>query len=207
MAGNTRRHIIELLIRQMASGFPSDDFSITPGIINQYLNSAIAFAIKNQYKEEIQLNGIESIADAVYATFSGLVITKDAVTGLYNITLPQQTVGIGAGWDISSFVMVTGSGAKLFGYPNTQRELAFLYNGAKGCNDVFFTVVKDKMEIHSCKDITKYKGRVTMIVTQSTDLDSVMNVPDTYMPIIIDYITKTLGVMMNMPVDISSDGV
>lgn len=205
--GSSRRQYCEAIQRTMAGGFPSDDFEITIPLINFYLNSAIGYAIKASYKDEIQLNGVEGVADAFYATFTGLNISKDLNTGWYNIVLPQQTVGVGAGWDITSFLMVKGSGAKLFGYPITQKEVAYLYTNPKGCNDVYFWVVKDRMNIHSCSDITKYKGIVTMLVSQSTDLDASMNVPDGYMPLIIEYMTKTLGVMMNMPIDISSDGV
>lgn len=203
----TRGQYCESIQRVMASGFPSDDFSITIPLINFYLNSAIGYAIKLNYKEEIQLNGVESVSDAFYATFNGLSITYDAKTGWYNITLPQQTMGVGAGWDISSFMMVKGSGAKLFGYPITQKEVPLLYINPKSCNDVYFWVVKNKMEIYSCKDITKYQGRVTMLVSQSNDLDVEVNIPDGYMPVITDYLIKTLGIMMNLPVDISSDAV
>lgn len=203
----TRGQICEALQRIMLGGLASDDTDLTIPYINFYLNSAIGYAIKSNYKDEIQLNGTEGVSDGFYATFSGLTITKDNNTGWYNISLPQTTVGVGAGWDISNFMMVSGSGAKIFGNPIAQKELQYLYTNPKGCNDVFFWVVKDKMNIHSCKDISKYKGMVTMLVSQSDDIDSVVSIPDGYMPLIMEYLTKALGIVMNMPVDISSDGV
>jgi hypothetical protein len=204
---STRYQYCEAIQRALAGGFVSDDSELTIPLINFYLNSAIGYAIKANYKEEIQLNGVEAVSDAFYATFTGMNITKDNATGWYNISLPQQTVGVGAGWDISSFIMVTGSGAKIIAYPITNREIAFLYETPAGCKDVFFWTVKDKMNIHACKDLTKYKGIVTMLVSQSTDLNESISVPDGYMPLIVEYMTKTLGVMMNMQMDISSDGV
>lgn len=205
--GSTRGQYCEAIQRALSGGFVSDDTELTIPLINFYLNSAIGYAIKSSYKDEIQLNGAENVADGFYATFNNLNITKDNSTGWYSISLPQQTVGVGVGWDISSFLMVKGSGAKLFGYPIAQKEIAFLYTNPKGCKDVYFWVVKDKMNIYSCDDITKYKGIVTMLVSQSTDMDSTISVPDGYMPLIIEYLIKTLGIMTNMTIDVSSDGV
>lgn len=207
MAGNTRGHIIELVMRGLASSWPSDDFWLTKNYVNQLLNSAVGFAIKTNFKDEVLINGVEGVSDAFYMMLPGLGITRDVNTGWYNVTLPQPVVGLGAGWDISTFMMVSGSGAKRFAYPITQKEVPFLYNGVKGCNDDFFWAIRDKININSCKDLTKYKGNVTMLVSQTTDLTSPMNIPDTYLPVIIDYIIKTLGAFIPMPVDISSDGV
>lgn len=208
MAATSRGVICEMIQRALLNSFMSDDSDFSLSLINQYLNAGIGVAIRTSYKDEIQINGAEGVADAFYATFTSMTITADStMPGNYLITLPQQTVGIGAGWDISSFIMVKGSGAKLIGYPITQKEVSYLYTNPKPCDGVFFWTEADRMNIHSCKDLTKYKGRVTMLVSQSNDLDSPMNIPDGYLPIIIDYMIKTLGPLLNIPIDISSDGV
>lgn len=208
MAATTRGIVCEMIQRQLSGGMISDDSDLTLAFINQFLNGGIAYAIKANYKDELQLNGTEGVADAFYATITGLTITIDVnLPGNYNISLPQPTVGVGAGWDITSFIMVRGSGSKLIGYPIAQKEISYLYTNPKPCDGVFYWVVKDKMNIHSCKDLTKYKGMITMLVTQSNDLDATINIPDGYLPVILDYMVKTLGVMLNIPIDISSDGV
>ncbi len=203
----TRRQVIELIIRQLSGGIPSQDTELTPNLVNLYLNSAIGFAVKSNYKEEVQINGIESVSDAFYATFPGITISYDDSLAQYNATLPQQAVGVGAGWDISSFIVLTPSGKKIFAHPIKPTEEAFLYRNSKPCNEVFYWLNGSKAFLHSTQDITKSKAIVRMIVSQSTNLDAEITVPDSYMPVIIDYMAKTLGIMMNMPIDISNDGV
>lgn len=208
MAATTRGIVCEMLQRVLLNSFASDDTDLTISLINQYLNSGIALAIKSSYKDELQLNGIEGVADGFYATFHGLIITADTnLPGNYIITLPQPTVGVGVGFDITAFIMVRGSGSKMIGYPIAQKEVGYLYTNPKPCDGVFFWTVNDKMNINSCKDLTKYKGIVTMLVSQSNDMDSTINIPDGYMPVIVDYMIKTFAPMLNISVDISSDGV
>ena len=203
----TRRQILETIQRLMLGGFASDDTELTQNLINQHLNAAIGYAAKTNYKEEIQLNGIENVSDAFYSSFRGIAISKDDDTGWYTATLPQQPAGIGAGWDISTFFITTGSGMKLMGHPITAREVEYLYRGKLPCDEVFYWIDGDKANMHSCQDLSKYKLSIRMISTQSTDMDASINLPDGYLPVVIEYITKTLGIQVQRPIDISSDGV
>lgn len=203
----TRRQQLEVIQRLILGGFPSDDTEITQNLIDQHLNAAIGYAVKTNYKEEIQLNGIENVADAFYSQFAGISISKDNTTGWYTATLPQQPVGVGAGWDISTFMLVTGSGAKIFAHPITPREVEFIYNTDKPCNEVFYWISGITANLHACQDITKYKANIRMISSQSSDPDSPMNIPDGYLPVVVDYVAKILGIQVNRPIDVSSDGV
>lgn len=203
----TRRMVLETIQRLMLGGMASDDTELTINLINQHLNAAIGYAAKTNYKEEIQLNGIENVSDAFYTSFTNINISKDQNTGWYNATLPQQPAGIGAGWDISGFMLTTGSGAKLFAHPISPREVEFLYNAKKPCNEIFYWVNRDTVSLHSGQDITKYKANVRMISTQSSDLDSVVTIPDGYMPVVVKYMSEVLGIEVQRPIDSSSDGV
>lgn len=203
----TRRMVLETIQRLMLGGMASDDTELTTNLINQHLNAAIGYAAKTNYKEEIQLNGIENVSDAFYTSFTNININKDQNTGWYNATLPQQPAGVGIGWDISGFMLTTGSGAKLFAHPISPREVEFLYNGKKPCNEIFYWVNRDTVSLHSGQDITKYKANVRMISTQSSDLDSVVTIPDGYMPVVVKYMSEVLGIEVQRPIDNSSDGV
>lgn len=206
MAATTRKQVIETIQRQLSGGFASQDTELTFGLINQFLNGAIGYAAKANYKEEIQLNGIENVADAFYSNFQSITITKDNTTGLYKAQLPQQPVGVGTGWDISTFMIISGSGAKIFAHPITPKEIEFLYNLPAGCKEVYYWMNGAEASLHSCQDITKYKANVRMISTQSSALDTPVTIPDGYMPVIIEYMDKTLGVMLNLPIDSAEDG-
>lgn len=203
----TRRMVLETIQRLMLGSIASDDTELTINLINQHLNAAIGYAAKTNYKEEIQLNGIENVSDTFYTSFTNINISKDQNTGWYNATLPQQPAGIGAGWDISGFMLTTGSGAKLFAHPISPREVEFLYNAKKPCNEIFYWVNRDTVSMHSGQDITKYKANVRMISTQSSDLDSVVTIPDGYMPVVVKYLSEVLGIEVQRPIDSSSDGV
>lgn len=203
----TRRQYLETIQRLILGGFPSDDTELTINLINQHLNAAIGYAAQTNYNQGIKIDGVESVADAFYAKFTGITITKDGTTGWYNATLPQQPAGVGAGWDISTFMITTGSGAKIFAHPITAEEIEFLYNSKSPCNEVFYWVDGVTASLHSCKDLTKYKATVRMISTQSSNFDSPLTVPDAYLPVVTEYITKILGIQTQRPIDISSDGV
>lgn len=203
----TRGQYLELIQRMMLGDLPSDDTSLTLNLINLHLNAAIGYAAQTNYKQEIQLNGIENVSDSFYTSFRNIVITKDTTTGWYSATLPQQPAGIGAGWDISTFMITTGSGKKIFGHPITAREVEFLYNAKVPCDEVFYWPDNATVNMHSCQDISKYKLTVRMISTQSSDFSSAITVPDSYLPVVVEYLTKVLGIHVQRPIDISSDGV
>lgn len=203
----TRKQILETVQRLMLGGVASDDTELTIGLINQHLNGAIGYAARVNYKEEIELNGVESVADAFYSDFTAIAVTKDSVTGLYTVILPQQPVGLGAGWDISSFYLITGSGARIFAHPISPREVEFLYASSKPCNEVFYWISGVTVSLYSCKDISKYKAYIRMISSQATDFNTPINLPDAYLPLVVEYLAKILGIEVQRPIDISNDGV
>lgn len=203
----TRYHICEMIQRALNAGMASDDTEVTINLINQYLNSAVAFAAKAMFKESIQIDGIEDVADAFYASFPNITISIDNTTGLFQATLPQQPAGVSRGWDIAHFMLITGSGKKIFAKPISPKELIYLYDGESGCDEVYYYVDGSMARLHSCSDISKYKANVRMLATQSSDLTSPMSIPDAALAIIIDYIAKTLGIQLNMVYDNSEDGV
>jgi|SRR5882757_626108 len=203
----SRLQVLETVQRLLLGGMASDDTELTLALINQHLNAAIGYAAKTNYKEEIELNGIENVADAFYADFKSITITKDNTTGLYTATLPQQPVGLGAGWDISTFMLITGSGAKMFAHAISPREVEFLYNTSGSCSEVFYWITGLTVSLHACKDITQYKANIRMISSQATDWTTPVTLPDGYLPLVVEYMTKVLGVEVQRPIDISSDGV
>jgi len=203
----TRRQYLETIQRLIMGGFSSDDAELTLNLINQHLNAAIGYAAQTNYKQEIQLNGIENVSDSFYTSFAGISIAKDSASGWYNATLPQLPAGVGVGWDISAFIITTGSGAKIFAHPISPREVEFLYNARTPCNEVFYWANGVTANMHSCQDLTKYKASVRMISTQSSSMDSPLTVPDSYLPVVVEFLTKILGIQNQQPIDISSDGV
>jgi len=66
----TRYALIERILRQIYNGQPSDDSSITYNLVNQWLNDAIGLAVKKNYTDSIQMDGIAYINNSFYTTYT-----------------------------------------------------------------------------------------------------------------------------------------
>ena len=76
-----RSQFIEQVLRQVYGGYVQEDSSITPMLVNQYIDQAIAFAAKNNYTDNLRLDGVAYVNNSFYTTFKGLAISNDE-TGL-----------------------------------------------------------------------------------------------------------------------------
>lgn len=64
-----RRTYIELIRRQIYGSQPSADAEITVGLVNKWLDIAIAAAAQQNYKGNIALEGISYVNNGFYTTF------------------------------------------------------------------------------------------------------------------------------------------
>ena len=98
----TRKQFIERTLRQIYGGFPTDDSTITFNLVNFWLQDAIGIAAKQNYKDNIAIDGISYINNSFYTTFKGIAITQDE-NFVWKVLLPQIPIGIGANEGISAF--------------------------------------------------------------------------------------------------------
>ena len=96
-----RISLIEQILRQVYGGYVPDDASITPMLVNQYIDQGIAFAAKTNYQDNLRLEGISFVNNSFYTTFKNLAISKDE-RNLWKVTLPQIPVGVGYSEGIST---------------------------------------------------------------------------------------------------------
>ena len=96
-----RKTYIEMVRRQIYGGQPADDATITVGLVNKWLDIAIAAAAKHNNKDNITIDGISYINNSFYTIFKGLSVTKDE-NFLWKIELPQLPLGIGTSEGIST---------------------------------------------------------------------------------------------------------
>jgi hypothetical protein len=96
-----RAALIEQILRQVYGGYVPDDASITPMLVNQYIDQGIAFAAKTNYTDNLKLEGISFVNNSFYITFKNLAISKDE-RNLWKVTLPQIPVGVGYSEGIST---------------------------------------------------------------------------------------------------------
>lgn len=203
----TRYQFIEQILRQVYGGYPSDDASITPMLVNQYIDQAIAFAAKNNYTDNVRLEGIGYVNNSFYTTFKGIAITKDE-TGIWKIDLPQVPVGVGANEGISTFVLKDDKNkVSLPLIPLTENQKTYFQSIKNLPFKTLYYVEGSKAYIVSSLKLSDYTATVTLISGgDSTDLDSTLNVPGDYIPAMIQFIQQQLMVMKSTPKDLANDG-
>ena len=203
----TRNQLIEQILRQIYGGYVSDDASITPMLVNQYIDQAVAFAAKANYTDNIKLEGVSFVNNSFYTTFKNLVPSKDE-RNLWKITLPQVPVGIGVSEGISTLQFKDENG--LLSYPCiplSQNQKTYFQTMTPLPNKTLFYVEGGNVFVVTNIQLDGYTASVTMVSGgDSTDLNSVLNVPSDYIPVMIDYIQKQLLLEKTTPKDLANDG-
>jgi len=205
----TRRAYIELIRRQIYGGQPSDDASITSGLVNKYLDFGIAVAAKQNYKDNIAIDGISFVNNSFYTTFKSIAVTQDE-TFLWKIALPQLPLGIGTSEGIETLVFKDTATGQI-SYPVvwlSQNQRSY----SKGMREIPNKVLaySEGAYVYAISTIilSEYTATVTMISGGvSSDLGSTINVPDDYLPVVAGYIQQQLLLEQSRPVDSTNDGI
>lgn len=203
----TRRTIIELILRQILNGQPSDDTDITDNLVNQWLNIALGLAAKKNYTDNLQLEGVAFVNNSFFSTFKGIELTEDE-RNLYKFTLPSIPLGIGATDGIARIV-----------FKNTKNEVSFpavLLSENQVAIQRSMRPVPNKILCYSeggyAYAITsilmgQYTASVTLVSGgNANDLDSYLNIPDDYLAVCVEYIRSQLAFETAQKKDISNDG-
>jgi len=208
----TRRQLIQQVLRQAYGGIPSDDSMITELLANQYLNQGIGFAAKQNYVDSIKLDGISYINNGFVTTFSDLTVTAvDVFT--YSVTLPQIPVGIGQNEGIPSLrlqgpTLQGSTGKSIDGIPLNINQVS-INNGRRRIPNRFeYWYEGGTIYIAANGELLETYTAIARLVSggDSTDLDSVLNVPDDYIPIIVNYMKQEIAFELSRIQDTSNDG-
>lgn len=203
----TRYQFIEQILRQVYGGYVQEDSSITPMLVNQYIDQAIAFAAKTNYKENASLEGVGFVNNSFYTTFKNIAISKDE-NGIWKLTLPQVPVGIGANEGVSTLQLKNSQNqVSQPCIPLTENQKTY-YQGLQNLPfKTLYYVEGNIAYLVSNLTLSNYTATVTLISGgNSSDLNSNLNVPGDYVPIMIDYIQKQLLLMKSTPKDLANDG-
>lgn len=203
-----RKSFIERVRRQIYGGQPSDDASITVGLVNNYLSDAIAFAAKTNYKDNLSLEGIGFINNSFYSKFKGLSVTQDELF-VWRLTLPEVPAGIGNNEGVSSLVFKDSDGnISQPCIPMSENQTTFFQGMRPIPNKTLFYYEGAYIYALSTILLSQYTATVTMVSGgDSTDLDSTLNVPPDYFPLMMKYIQDQLMIERKMPVDATNDGL
>ena len=208
MAALTREQYIEQIRRQIYGGQPNDDAEITVSLVNQLLNQGIGYAAQKCYQDNLKIEGIASVNNGFYTTFKGIAVTKDE-NFLWRITLPEVPPGIGVTEGISSLVFK--SDTNQISYPvllmtmNQQtisKGMRAIPNKLIGYQQGAYVYVLSTIQLN------QYTATATVISGgDSTDLDSILNVPPDYLNFVTEFLKQQLNFERFQPVDEKADGL
>ena len=203
-----RQQLIEQILRQVYGTQPSDDASITPNLVNQMINQGIGVMAKLNYKDAVQLDGVGYVNNSFYSTFKALAVTPDEQF-LWKLTLPQVPFGIGKNEGISTLQFKNSQGE--LSRPVvwlSQDQVTYFQSLQQPPNKILAYQQGNSVYALSTITLSQYTANVTIISGgDSTNLNSNLNVPDDYIPGIIDYVTKALMLSRQQIQDNANDGV
>lgn len=204
----TRIEYIEKTLRQIYGDFPTDDSAISNNLVNIWLSEGIAMAAKANYKENIAIDGIGFINNSFYSRFTGIAITS-AGDSTWKVTLPEIPIGIGRDEGISTIQLVDEDGRVTQPFiPLSENQKTYFHNMRTIPNKILYYYEGGLLYILSTMLLNTYTTNVVMVSGgDGTDLDSVLNVPSDYLPIIDAYLFQQLTMQRSVPQDVQDEGL
>ena len=205
---STRRIFIERALRQIYNGQPPQDSNITVNLVNNWLNDGIGLAAQKNYRDSYQIEGINYVNNSFYTTFKSLVLVKDE-NALYKVTLPQLPVAIGKNEGVSMLQFKSADNKVSYtAIPLSTNQLTFQSGMRPIPNKCLYYPEGTFLYVLTTINLTLYTATVKMISGgDSTNLDSILNIPDDYISVIVEYIKQQLSFEKSQPIDDISDGV
>jgi hypothetical protein len=205
----TRYALIERILRQIYNGQPSDDSSVTYNLVNQWLNDAIGIAVKKNYTDSIQMDGIAYVNNSFYTTYTNLDIAAETVDNVtYSVELPQIPIALGKNEGVATLQFVGDKKTSQTGIPLSINQVAYIDNMRPIQNKIVYWIEGKNIFVKSSIPLTSYKATLRMVSGgDSKDLQSTLIIPDDYVPIIIEYIKGQLAFEKSRPIDTNNDGV
>jgi hypothetical protein len=203
----TRQHLIEQILREVYGAQPSDDSAITYNLVNQYINQGIGLAVKQNYKDAIQFDGVGYVNNSFYTTYKGLAITLDQ-NNLWRVSLPQVPIAIGKTEGVSNLILKDPNNLlSIDCIPLSINQKSYATSMRAIPNRTLYYTEGDKAFIISTNILIGYTVNATLISGgDSSNLSSSLNVPDDYIPVIVNYVTQMLVNSRKQPLDQSNDG-
>lgn len=206
MATISRYELAERIQRVIYNGLPTDDATITIPVINLWINDGLAAAAKKNYAESLQIEGIAYVNNSFYTTYKGLAITPDEFE-IWKFTLPQIPLGLGRNEGISTVQFKADGKVSFTAIPLSQNQVGYADTLRAVPNKIFYWNEGQTVYVKSAIQMNNYTATVRMVSGgNSSDLDSVLNIPDDYVADVIGYVVKFLMTERSQPLDLTNDG-
>lgn len=196
-----RSQFIELIRRNYYSGVPSADAELTIEEVDLYVDIAVGRAVTINYRDAIELDGIETVGDVFYSTFKGFTIYQDTDTGYYYFDLPQSPLASKRGYNISTLTFPVSSGLAKAPIQVSVKELDYMDQIATPPSKIFFWSEGKRIYMKSYINLIGRAPIVRMISSKIQDI------PEDYVAAAMDYIMGQLRIKKQTPQDFSNDGL
>lgn len=204
----TRYTFCERALRQIYGEQPTDDSNITVNLVNSWLGDATAFAAKKNWTDNVQIDQIAYLNNSFYTTFKGIAVSDEGELFLYKIILPEIPVGVGRNEAVSTLQFVDASGnVSDPAIPLSQAQVGY-YRGQRPIpNKILYYPEGIFLYAISTLILTDYTAKVKMVSAgDSTDLNSILNVPQDYFQPMVEYIKMQLSFERAQVKDLQNDG-
>lgn len=203
-----RKALIQQIQRQIEGDYATDDSNFTDELVNQYIESGIALAAKQNYKENLQIEGIGYLNNSFYTTFKGIAVTQDEKF-TWKVNLPQLPLGIGRNEGVSTLKFKDENGnLSLPCIPISENQATYFHAMRPIPNRIIYKPESGYIYAISTIILSQYTAVVTMISGgDATDLSSTLNVPNDYIPVIVEYVKTQLLLEKAQPKDLANDAV
>lgn len=204
----TRAQFIERTLRQVYGDQPSNDANITTNLVNIWLQDAIGIAAKANYRDNISIDGIGYINGSFYTKFTGISISQDS-SFIWKLTLPEVPLGIGRNEGISTLELVdptTSQVTRPF-IPLSENQKTYYQSMQPIPNKILYYYEGNLLYAVSTLLLNNYTANITMVSGgDSTNLNSNLNVPPDYYPVMVEYLRQQLLAQRSVPQDVTNDG-
>jgi hypothetical protein len=202
-----REQYIEQIRRMIYGGFPPEQAEITVGLVNQWLNQAIGYAAQKCYTDNLKIEGIASVNSGFYTTFKALPVTQEE-TFLWKIALPEVPPGLGNNEGVSTLKFKGEGQISQSVVWMSSNQVSFYKNMRDIPNKLLGYYEGSNVYVLSPIQLSQYTAHATVISGgDSTDLDSVLNVPPDYLTFVTEYMKQQLGFERNQVVENQQDGI
>ncbi len=204
----TRYIFIEKILRAVYGEQLHDDSNITFNLANIWLNEGIGLAAKQNYKDNIVLDGIGYVNNSFYTSFKNLTAVQDGINN-YQITLPEIPLGIGSSDGINVLQFKDENGQlSLPCIPLSEKQVTYYQTMRPIPNKTLYYSEGIFIYIKTTLLLNQYTANVTMVSGgDSSDLDSILNVPPDYLSVASDYVIQKLMMERAVKKDEQNDGV
>lgn len=204
----TRGQFIESVLMQVYGGKPTDDAEITYNLGNLFVQEGIGLAAQTSYKSAIQIDGVGYINNGFYTTFSGISISQDSTDNLcWVFTLPEIPVGINANMGIAEIRFKKDAYTSLPGIPLSMNQWGYFDSMPPISNKLMYLPEGKVVRTKSTIILSQYTATVKMISGGDvSNLNSELNVPPDYLPIIREHVYNQLMKLRAAPQDTINNG-